>query len=99
MRRIILATMLMSAVLLVNLAWGAAQETFLKGKMDDGAVLILGDGSIWEVSPAHRSESKEWRPGDRITIPDSKDCLFNVSHGEAVDARLLQKTPQPDYRR
>jgi hypothetical protein len=99
MRRITLATLLILVVILVNLAMGAAQESFLKGKMDDGAVLILGDGSIWEVSPAHRSESKEWRPGDRITIPDSKDCLFNVSHAEAVDARLIQKSPQPDYRR
>jgi len=99
MRRLILAMLLIYVVLLANLAWGAAQETFLKGKMDDGAVLILGDGSVWEVSPAHRSESKLWRPGDRIKIPDSKDCLFNLSHGEAVDASLLQKTPQPGYRR
>lgn len=93
MRRIILVTLLISVVLLTNLAWGAAQETFLKGQTDDGAILILGDGSAWEVSPAHRSESKEWQPGDKITIMDSKDCLFNVNHGEAVDAHQIQKSP------
>ncbi len=93
MRRIVLATLLILVVLLVNLASGATQETFLKSKTDDGAVLILGDGSTWEVSPGHRSESNDWRPGDKITIPTSKDCLFNVNHGEAVDARLLQKIP------
>jgi len=93
MRRIIMITLLISVVLLANLAWGAAQETFLRGQTDDGAILILGDGSAWEVSPAHRSESKEWQPGDKITIMDSKDCLFNVTHGESVDARLIQKNP------
>ena len=93
MRRIILATLLILTVLLVNLALGASQETFLKGKTENGAVLLLGDGSTWEVAPAHRSESEDWEPGDRITIPNSKDCLFNVNHGEAVDAHLIQKTP------
>lgn len=93
MRRIILAIVLMSLVLWVNLALGAAQETFLKGQTDGGAVLVLGDGSVWEVSAAHRSESKEWEPGDRITIMESKDCLFNITHGESVDARMI-KSPQ-----
>lgn len=94
MRRIILAMLLISLVLLVNLALGAAQETFLKGQTDGGAVLILGDGSVWEVSAAHRSESKEWQPGDKITIMESKDCLFNVTHGESVDARLIPPPKQ-----
>ncbi|MHB8067176.1 MAG: hypothetical protein ACYDIC_04645 [Desulfobaccales bacterium] len=98
MRRIILATLLISAVFLGNLAWGAAQETFLKSQTGDGAVLTLGDGSVWEVAPAHRSESAEWEAGDRITITESKDSLFNVKQGESVDARQLQPSP-PDYRR
>jgi hypothetical protein len=90
MRRInTLVTLLLSVVLLVNLAWGAAQETYLKSQTGDGAVLILGDGSIWEVSPPHRHESKEWRAGDKITIMESRDCLFNAAHGESVDARQL----------
>jgi len=98
MRRIILATLLLSVVLLVNLAWGAAQETFLQSQTGDGAVLTLGDGSVWEVAPAHRSESADWQAGDKITIMESKDCLFNVNQGESVDARPLQPLRQ-DYRR
>ena len=90
MRRIILATLFILAVLSVNLAWGAAQETFLKSQTGAGAVLTLGDGSVWEISTAHRSESKEWEVGDKITIMDSKDCLFNSTQGESVDARLIQ---------
>ncbi len=90
MRRIILATLLISAVLLVNLAWGAAQQTYLKGQTGDGAVLTLGDGSVWEIKPVHRSESKEWEVGDKITIMESKDCLFNATQGESVDAHLIQ---------
>jgi hypothetical protein len=98
MRRTILAVLLISLVFLVNLALGAAQESFIKDKTGDGAVLTLRDGSVWEVSPAHRSESKEWQPGDRITVMESKDCLFNLAHGESVDARQIQP-PQQDYRR
>lgn len=94
MRRICWATLLILVVLLVNLAMGAAQETFLRGQMDDGGVLVLGDGSVWEVSPAHRSESKEWQAGDKITIMESKDCLFNANHGESVDARLIKQPPK-----
>ena len=86
MRRIILVTLLISAVLMANLAWGAAQQTFLKSQTGAGAVLTLGDGRVWEISPAHRSEAKEWEVGDKITIMESKDCLFNASQGESVDA-------------
>jgi hypothetical protein len=94
MKRIILAMLLISLVLLVNLALGAAQETFLKAQTGGGAVLILGDRSVWEVSAAHRSESEDWQPGDKITIMESKDSLFNVTHGESVDARLIQPAKQ-----
>ncbi|MCL4504358.1 MAG: hypothetical protein M1438_21245 [Deltaproteobacteria bacterium] len=90
MRRIILVTLLISAVILVNLAWGAAQGTYLKSQTGDGAVLTLGDGSVWEIKPAHYSESKEWEVGDKITVMESKDCLFNVNQGESVDARLIK---------
>ena len=99
MRRTILAALFISLVFLVNLALGAAQESFIKDKTGDGAVLTLRDGSVWEVSPVHRNESKEWQPGDRITVMESKDCLFNLTHGESVDARLIQDPPQKDYRR
>ena len=98
MRRTILAALFISLVFLVNLALGATQESFIKDKTGDGAVLTLRDGSVWEVSPVHRNESKEWQLGDRITVMESKDCLFNPTHGESVDARQIQP-PQQDYRR
>ena len=99
MRHIILATMLILVVLSLSLPVGATDATFIKSKTDDGSVLILGNGSVWEVVAKHRNESKEWSLGDRITVPDSKDCLFNISHGEAVDAQPLQTNPQQEYRR
>jgi hypothetical protein len=98
MRRIILVTLLLSLVLSVNLAWGAAEQTYLKSRAGDGAVLTLGNGSVWEVAPAHRDESADWQTGDRITIMESKDCLYNVNKGESVDARPLQPHP-PGYGR
>ena len=68
--------------------------TFLKSQTGDGAVLTLGDGSVWEVAPAHRSESADWQAGNKITIMESKDCLYNAAHGESVDARQLQPSQQ-----
>jgi hypothetical protein len=94
MRRTVLAALLISLIFLVSLALGAAQESFLKDKTADGAVLTLRDGSVWQVSSAHRSESREWQPGDKVTVMESKDCLYNVPRGESVDARLLQSPPQ-----
>jgi hypothetical protein len=90
MKRVILALLLVAVIFGVHTAWGAGQQTFLKSQTGDGAVLTLADGSVWEVAPAHRSESAEWRPGDRIVIMESKDSLFNSNQGESVDARLLQ---------
>jgi len=86
MGRIIKTTMLILLICLLNLPLGAADETFLKSKSDDGSVLILGDGSVWEVSSIDTIDSALWLPGDRIVIPDSEDCLINADDGEKVDA-------------
>lgn len=90
MRRIIMATMLILLIFFLNLPLGAADETFLKSKSDDGSILILADGSVWEVSAVDRVDSALWLPTEDIIIPDSGDCLINKDNGEKVDARRVR---------
>jgi hypothetical protein len=46
MKRIYLAAMLLLLITATNLPLQAATETWLKSKSDDGAILILADGSV-----------------------------------------------------
>lgn len=78
------------AVLLISNPLMSAEETYLKNKSDDGSVLILGDGTVWEVSSYDQIDSALWLPMSTIVIPDSEDCLINVDDDEKVDARRIR---------
>jgi hypothetical protein len=68
----------------------AAEETYLSEKSDDGSILILADGSVWQVAPADTVDSSLWLPMEDIIIPDTEDCLINKDNGEKVDARRIR---------
>lgn len=68
----------------------AAEETYLQSKSDDGSVLILADGSVWEVSSVDQIDSALWLPSTTIIIPDSDDCLINSDDGEKVEAHRIK---------
>ena len=77
-------------ILALSMPLMAAEETFIRDKSDDGSILILADGSVWEVSPVDRVDSALWLPTEDIIIPDSGDCLINKDNGEKVDARRIK---------
>jgi len=77
-------------IIFLSLPLMAAKETFLVNKSDDGKILILADGSIWEVSALDRIDSALWLPSETIIIPDSEDCLINKDNGEKVDAQRIK---------
>jgi len=68
----------------------SAEQTYLKSKSDDGSVLILGDGSVWEISSVDQIDSNLWLPMSTIIIPDSEDSLINADDGEKVDAQRIR---------
>jgi len=63
-----------------------------------GRVVLLEDGSLWEIQAADRAQTGIWRPMSDITVTvartstgDYKYALFNKDHGDTVVARFLGK--------
>lgn len=80
---------LICIMLLSNLAMGA-EKHWIVGKSDDGSIIILEDGSVWQVDPVDRVDSVLWLPMEDVIIPDSYDCLINTDNGEKVDATRIR---------
>ena len=72
---------------------------WLKEVQKGGRIIILGDESIWEVSPSQAGDICTWDLVTGIAISDGNDPAFphrldNTGMGESVDARYLGKRPQ-----
>ncbi len=90
MRSTILVSLVILVLFLTSTPLISAEQTYLKSKSDDGSILILGDGNVWEVSSIDQIDSSLWLPMTTIIIPDSEDCLINADDGEKVDARRIR---------
>lgn len=55
---------------------------------DDGRIVILEDGSIWEVDPVDQIDSALWLPTTEIVACDNK--LINTEDGETVGAERIR---------
>jgi hypothetical protein len=71
---------------------------WLKKNIDDGSLLLLDDGSIWEVQRLDRLDSRFWLEFTSITIAESTDgllgydfLLINTDDGEKVHAKFISK--------
>jgi hypothetical protein len=65
-------------------------------KADSGGLMILEDGSIWEISPTDRVDTMLWLPTTDITVLESKILvggykylLINTDDGEKAEAKYL----------
>jgi len=69
--------------------------SFLKEVRFGGQRIILGDQSIWEVSPRQRDNTWFWRLTAKITIVEGIDPsypyhLINLELGDIIDARPVE---------
>lgn len=60
-----------------------------------GRIVILEDGSRWEVYEGFASRSLRWQAGDLITVkPGSDDefpyLLVNINFNDSVESRLIR---------
>ena len=64
---------------------------WIKSKSDDGAIITLEDGSVWQVDPLDRIDASLWLPITDITVVESDDgyLLVNTDDGEKARAELL----------
>lgn len=60
----------------------------IKSVLADGKIIVLDDGSEWEVDSSDISDSATWVPGDEITV--CSDQLVNTDEDETVDATRIK---------
>jgi hypothetical protein len=58
----------------------------------DGAVVVLGDGSVYSVDAGDQSTTSSWPSGDPISVADGKDHLTDLSNGDSVAVTYVGDT-------
>lgn len=56
--------------------------------LNDGKIITLNDGSVWEVDDADTADSATWVSGDEIVVCSGK--LVNTDEDETVDATRIK---------
>lgn len=67
----------------------ASSGHIIRSVSDDGAVIILDDGSVWQVDPLSWTSAALWQPFDKVHLtPDGH--MTQAENGEKVLVRQLQ---------
>jgi hypothetical protein len=72
------------------------KEHWLRDKRDDGRILVLEDGSWWEVRASDRIRTSRWYRISTITVEDPKQgghsyLLTNTMERETAQANYIGK--------
>lgn len=77
---------------------GSGGGHWIKSKADDGGIIILEDGSMWEINSIDRIDTSLWLPITNITVTkasspigDYKYTLLNTEDREKALAKYLGK--------
>ena len=61
---------------------------WVKSVQDDGKIVILEDGSVWEIDDGDTADTATWTSGTEIVVCDDK--LINTDDDETVDAKKIR---------
>lgn len=83
-------------LILTALALGCLAESALacesghwvKSVQADGKIVILEDGSVWEIDDGDTADTETWVPQTEIVVCDDK--LINTDDDETVDATRIR---------
>ncbi len=72
------------------------QGHFIEEVRGDGEVIVLQDGSRWDVYPGFLFRTREWRPEEMIRVKRSKSDeypykLINIHRNESVEVRPIRQ--------
>jgi len=73
---------------MLNTASACDDGHWITNVSSDGSVVILEDGSVWEVDSLDQIDSQLWLSTENIIACDDK--LVNTDEGEVVGATQLQ---------
>jgi hypothetical protein len=75
---------------------GTGSGHWIQKNVDSGSMIILEDGSIWELDPYDKFEAMLWLPISDITVVESSGgspgydyLLINTDDGEKAHAKLI----------
>ena len=72
-----------------------ACEHWIKSIMDSGMIIVLEDGSMWEISSLSLKYAKFWLPRSKIKVINNIENysykLLNINENQCVDAKYLGK--------
>jgi hypothetical protein len=57
---------------------------------EDGTIIKLEDGSVWEVDDADSVVSSIWLPTSEVVVCEEKGTLINTDDNESVSVRRLK---------
>lgn len=64
------------------------EKHWIQSKGDDGSIIILEDGSVWEVDAVDRINSMLWLPTEDVIICNGR--MINLDNGEKVNVIRLR---------
>jgi hypothetical protein len=66
---------------------------WVQSKTDDGSIVILEDGSVWQIDPLDQIDTALWLEMTDITVVEIAGgyLLINTDDGEKAHARLLHQ--------
>lgn len=88
MRLDIKAVAVLIITLTAEIAAACESGHWVKSVQADGKIVILEDGSVWEVDDAETVDTRLWLPTTEIVVCDDK--LINTDDDETVDAMRIR---------
>lgn len=61
---------------------------WVKSKSMDGKIVVLENGTVWQINPINTIDSALWLPTENIIICNG--MLINSDTGDKVGAKLLR---------
>ena len=68
----------------------AAEKHWIQSKTDDGSVLILEDGSTWEVDSVDQIDTNLWLPMTDVIVTDDEDQMISLDDHETVGVTRIE---------
>lgn len=62
---------------------------WIKSKSDDGSIITLEDGSVWQVDQINRIDTILWLPTENVLILD-QNTLLNIDQKQKVSAKRIR---------
>lgn len=64
---------------------------WLQTKNDEGTILTLEDGSVWEVLNGGETDSQLWLENESLLVCDDGTVINQDENNEQVDVQLLSR--------